>query len=218
MTSTDRGGDPSSVRWVDLDRAAGSATSERRRTWATSNALCEAHARRLQTPPDGRIELLDGNGVVTRLERGIVRVGAKLTASPTEDLRGFHSLDVTFRVHRPAAEAVAALVDADAIEWGPRHHRSRLSIREQRARRGTTRGPVLVDAVLRGRRTGVLDITIAVFDGNEHSCVVQLRRTDRMPWGIRRRRRRMSVTHEAADHLTARILAVDFRPPAPAAL
>lgn len=197
---------------------APAGTPERDRTgWPTAAAPSDVGAHRIHASSDRRIELLDGNGALTRLERRIVWIGAKLTASPTEDLRGFHSLDVTFRVHRPASEAVAALVDADSIEWGPKHHPSRLSVRGRRPSGGVIRGPSLVDAELSGQRTGVLDLTIAVFDGNERSCVVQLRRADRMPWGMRRRRRRMAATHEAADHLIARILAVDFRPPTPAA-
>ena len=92
--------------------------------------------------------------------------------------------------------------------------RSIESIRHEHSALG---GPRLADAVIRGQRTGEIDLTIAIFEGNGTNCFVQLRRVGRGAWGIRRRRRCMTATHDAADRLVEQILAVDFRPRSEAA-
>jgi hypothetical protein len=152
--------------------------------------------------------------IIRHLKRPLSWLGARLIAAPGDDLRQWNSIDVTCRVKRSATEAVAAVGRTDAIVWGDGRRPSRLSIEAIRHERSALGGPRLADAVIRGRRTGEIGLTIAIFEGNRDTCFVQLRRNGRTAWGIRRRRRCMTATHDAADRLVEQILAVDFRPPA----
>lgn len=207
MLDVDSAPEPGPVVWLDFESVSGvrprrlAAAGRSRAEWNGSFGRHEHGAE-------------DAFGLIRRLTRPLSWLGARLIAAPGDDLRRWNSMDVTCRVRRSATEAVEAVGRTEAIEWGQGRRPSRLSIEPIRHERSALGGPRLADAVIRGHRTGAIDLTIAIFEGNRDTCFVQLRRVGRCAWGLRRRRRRMTVTHDAADRLVEQILAVDFRPPA----
>lgn len=194
------------IVWIDLD----AVPSSRRPSPITGQPLIswDSSFRRHEHVAH------EDHGLIRHVKRPLAWLGARLIAPPGDDLRRWNSMDVTCRVKRSATEAVEAMGRTGAIEWGHGRRPSRLSIERIRHDRSALGGPRLADAVMRGHRTGELDMTIAIFEGNRDTCFVQLRRAGRCAWGIRRRRRCMAATHDAADRLVEQILAVDFRPPA----
>jgi hypothetical protein len=58
-----------------------------------------------------------------------------------------------------------------------------------------------------------LAVCVAIFDDSRDRCVLQIRPGYRTPRGVRRLRRCLASTHEAADRITELLMAVDFAPP-----
>ena len=205
MTDRGRPPAPGPVVWIDLESAPSTRSPLQFGTEPSPLGWNGSFGRHQHVEPADHT-------FIRQIMRPFSWLATRLSATPSEDLRRWSSMDVTCRVKRSATEAVEAIGRTRAIEWGNDRRPSRLSIESIRHERSALGGPRLADAVIRGQRTGEIDLTIAVFEGNGTNCFVQLRRVGRGAWGIRRRRRCMTATHDAADRLVEQILAVDFRP------
>lgn len=161
------------------------------------------------------------HALAPRGSRGVVRVAfdcvdrlaARLSHPPHEDLRGPNPIQVTRNVALSATDATDVLNRHRSIDWGAGRHACRLCVEALHPDPTALGNPWVADAVIRGRRHRSLALSVAIFDHNRRRCVVQIRPSRRPPWRIRRRRRWLASTHDAAEHIIVAMLAVDFRPP-----
>lgn len=158
-------------------------------------------------PPEGTTTF------VARLRRRVARLGAQLSSPAPVDLGGRNPVDVTRRVGVAAGEAADVLNRTRNIEWDAGRRSGHLSVEPFRADPDALGDPWVAQGVVRRRRTRSLAVCVAIFDDSRDRCVLQIRPGYRTPWGVRRLRRCLASTHEAADRITELLMAVDFAPP-----
>ncbi len=152
-------------------------------------------------------------GFVARLGRRLARLGAQLSSPAPVDLGGRNPADVTRRVGLAAGEAADVLNRTRTIEWDAGRRAGRLSVEPLRSDPDALGDPWVADGVVRRRRTRLLAVRVVIFDESRDRCVLQIRPGYRTPWGVRRLRRCLASTHDAADRITELLMAVDFAPP-----
>jgi hypothetical protein len=150
---------------------------------------------------------------VARLRRRLARLGAHLSSPTSVDLGGRNPVDVTRRVGVAAGEAADVLNRTRTIEWDAGRRAGHLSVEPLRADPDALGDPWVAEGVVRRRRTRSLAVCVAIFDDNRDRCVVQIRPGYRTPWSVRRLRRCLASTHDAADRIRELLMAVDFAPP-----
>ena len=150
---------------------------------------------------------------VARLGRRLARLGAQLSSPAPVDLGGRNPADVTRRVGLAAGEAADVLNRTRTIEWDAGRRAGRLSVEPLRSDPDALGDPWVADGVVRRRRTRSLAVRVVIFDDSRDRCVLQIRPGYRTPWGVRRLRRCLASTHDAADRITELLMAVDFAPP-----
>ena len=150
---------------------------------------------------------------VARLGRRLARLGAQLSSPAPVDLGGRNPADVTRRVGLAAGEAADVLNRTRTIEWDAGRRAGRLSVEPLRSDPDALGDPWVADGVVRRRRTRWLAVRVVIYDDSRDRCVLQIRPGYRTPWGVRRLRRCLASTHDAADRITELLMAVDFAPP-----
>lgn len=121
-------------------------------------------------------------------------------------------MGTTRRVATEAHDATAVLDRIGFVDWDSQVGAGRLQLEPFRAVPREPGSPWVAHAVLRGRRTRRLDVSIAIFTYGRARCWIEIRPLYRRPWSRRRLRRCLSSTHCAADRLRDIVLATDFQP------
>lgn len=148
-----------------------------------------------------------------RVRRRVARFGAQLRSPAPTDLGGRNPADITRRVGLAAGEAAEVLNRTRIVEWDGGRRTGRLSVGPFRSDPDALGDPWVAEGVLRRRRTRSLAVCVAIFDDSQDRCVLQIQPGYRTPWSVRRLRRCLASTHEAADRITELLMAVDFAPP-----
>lgn len=150
---------------------------------------------------------------VARVRRRVARLGAQLRSPAPTDLGGRNPADITRRVGLAAGEAAEVLTRTRMVEWDAGRRTGRLSVEPFRSDPDAPGDPWVAEGVVRRTRTRSLAVCVAIFDDSQDRCVLQIQPGYRMPWSVRRLRRCLASTHEAADRITELLMAVDFAPP-----
>ena len=123
-------------------------------------------------------------------------------------------METTRRLATAAHDATAVLDRIGFVDWDSLVDVGRLQLDPFRAVPREPGSPWVAHAVLRGRRTRRLDVSIAIFTYGRARCGIEIRPLYRRPWSRRRLRRCFASTHCAADRLRDILLATDFHPTA----
>lgn len=121
-------------------------------------------------------------------------------------------LETTRRVASSLDDAMAVLDRIDSIDWNSTVGTGHLDLEPFRSTPGEAGIPWVASAVLRGRRTRRLNVSVAIFTWGSGRCGIAIRPRYRRPWSRRRLRRCLNSTHAAADRLCDIVLATDVHP------